>query len=255
MKKNRCLFAAAVLMLGILILVYISDESTADGFFYWCDGYVAMAENDKLSLSFTYFYRKKPIDFSDVVKIKFKDSNLIFVNSFNIFKMEESPEYKAYGITLDLSAPMQGKEQIDYLELEYATGKIELFPIGNWVFDIGASDCQLLDTWESPVLSSNPQVFAYSYQKMDKTVYVKKIQYGEGGFDERMHAEEDVISGAVELDSSAPMNYIKAKIILEKDGKNLVSYGQGSFCGALEVTKETILSSKQYFMEKDISDR
>lgn len=189
------------------------------------------------------------MDITDIVNINLKDSELVSVENYDIFRTKKSFGFKAYGMTLNLHMHSQGKEQIQYLEIEYGSGKTETFPIGTWVFDIGEADCQLLDTWQSTGASSNPQAFAFSYKIKDENVHVQSIQYALEGFERKIQEQEGFVNGTIALDNDAPMNYIKARIWVKAEGMDLVSYGKGSYCGALGVTKETILKSREHFSD------
>lgn len=64
--------------------------------------------------------------------------------------------------------------------------------------------------------------------------------------------ENELIGYAI-LESSAPMKYIKAKIIVNYKDNQLISYAKGCYCGALNISEEDIEQSKQYSKSQNSS--
>lgn len=233
-----------------ILLICFFKQAEPDGFFYWCDGYVALAENENIELSFTYFYEKRHINFEDIIDVDFLAASMVTVDSYDIFEREEGVEFKSYGITLDLSMKGRGKEVLEYLQIEHNDGTKDIFPLGTWVFVSGPEDCDLLDTWESPVVSSDSQKFVFVYNKKYEDIAVKYIQCAEVQNNCEMEVAGDLVSGVIELSSNAPMSFIKSMITMEVNNQTKIAYGKGCYCGAMDVTKESIIKSKKFSKEK-----
>lgn len=232
-----------ILIIAAAVTCKVSTQES-DGFFYLCNGYVADAKNNHLSLAFTYFYENACIDFDDVTSISFHNSKLTQIESYQIFQMEKKKRFKSYGIVMDINFVDRGMEQIENISIRHSSGKEDIFPIGTWVFDIDEEDCNLLDTWSSPAVSGEANKFVYNYMKLDNDIDVKMIQYGKDSKLKVSYKNEMSINGIVDLESETPMNYIKTKIFVMNDGKYKLSYGKGCYCGGLNVSEDSILKSQ-----------
>ena len=249
MKKK----SAVVLMCLFLTLANCSScyhVQKASGFFAWMDGYVAVAEKTRFTFALTYFYESKdaPIKMENVIGLAFENiSNNVKIDSYSIEKNSgnDGDKYSAYGVTVVCSASSIGSFETDHLIIQFADNSQLSYPIGAWVFDIGAGepDTEYVDTWGSPAASQVGNVFPYIYVT-ESDVKISKIWVGK----DTVISNEDGLdlSGNIKLESSAPISYIKSKIEISRNGEKHIFYAKGCYCGAYGIDESVLDLFSEY---------
>lgn len=185
------------------------------GFFAWMDAYIATEANTENYIAITSFFDKKPFGVDDVTDITFLDiGNEVVINSFTVANLEDfNKDYSAYAITFNYTAKATGVFETSGVKITLNTNKIIEYPVGKWTFDVGESSEEIVDTWESPAVSSNGVI-------NNGTIDIHE------GF-------------------SSPFLYIKSKIDILLNNENKINYGKGCYCGAMNSTEDMIEVSKK----------
>ncbi len=253
-KKNLVSFIVAVIAIVFIsqYLIPIGSDNTYDDFFYWIDGYVAFEENSQTSFALTYYYNKNKsyTNFNKINRMEFMNADNVSIANYTIADMKfgKNAKYSAYSITINLLSNSIGTDSVHYLKIYTDTINYKIYPIGSWFFDIGPkeSNPDLLDTWSSPVITDNSSEFPYSYKVISKNIKIRELWYGENQFLES--ADGLKYENKVNITSStAPVKYIKSKIIVEKNNQIYTVYGKGCYSGAMSTSDESIELSKQYY--------
>lgn len=241
-----------LLALTILLIPYIKkDNSMSDDFFYWIDGYVAFEENSQTSFALTYYYDKAKNHISNdkINRIEFIDADNISITNYTIAEMdfENDAKYSGYSITLDIKSNSIGIDQINYIKIYTDSNSYSIYPIGTWVFDIGPKEGNpdVLDTWSSPVASDNSNEFPYLYKLNSNNTKVLELWYGEKEYIKAINGIQ--LEGSIDISSNtAPVKYIKTKMVVENNNKLYTVYGKGCYCGAINTSDESVELSRQY---------
>lgn len=229
-----------------------SKGQTDKGFFAWMDAYIAAEKDAGNTIAVTMFFENKPFDEKDVSNISFIDINKdVMIEHYTIEDSgKKDKKYSSYSFTLDYRANEAGVYKTSGILINLASNETLEYTIGDWVFDIGEQNSEVLDTWSSPAATSNKDEFPYDYTVTTPGYVIKEIYYG---LDSSLDGEPED-KGAIRLEPySSPFVYIKSKVVLEKDGRSITNYGKGCYCGAMSLPEELpdfIDVSKEHNMGK-----
>lgn len=230
----------------ILIACSCSKTNKNLGFFAWMDAYIAIEKDETNSIAITLFFEDKPFSKDDISSIALLDiENDVEVTKFNIEYSDEEKQYSSYIITLEYLAKSIGVYNTTGVEIELLTGENITYPIGLWTFDVDESSFGAVDSWRSPAVSSNGNEFPYDYSMELSNYKIQKIYFGENLYEDGKNVKN---KGIITLEEyySAPIVYIKSKIIVSESDVNIIDYGKGCYCGALDFNEEDMeLSRKQ----------
>lgn len=240
-----------LLIIGILT-IGCSSKRELNGFFAWMDGYLAMAVGEEVEVGLTFFYQQNKVPFTadDFLTLSFDDIDQIEISDYSITPLdEERPQgYRGYVFDLTIKAEEKGVFRTDKLVANINNESV-VFPIGDWIFDIeegiSPSDEEgIIDIWGSPGAWSNPEVFIYDYKVTDKNTTLKEIWL----------SEDTILSEAMGLPlvndvelprgMSAPIKFIRPKLILTVNGEEVITFGMSSYVGAINNQKDMVEKSK-----------
>ena len=247
-----------IMLTCILLLVPLygctSDTQKAlnNGFFIWMDGYCAagLGEKNSVALSFYYDSKYETITDKDIVSIAFEDiSQDVQISNFRVEDLEISDHtYQGFSLTMDLDFHKKGLYKTDRLLIDLKNNQHCSLPIGNFTFDIGApADETLLDTWSSPVATSNADNFAYDFKLVEDSTRINSITYAENKNIQDSNGINS--SGSIILSEAyhSPIKYIKPKIELISQNHTQIVYSKiGCYCGAIDFSDHIIEVSKEY---------
>ncbi len=211
--------------------------------------YIAIEKNTENTIAVTMFYEGKTFGKNDVSNIAFIgiDENII-IEGFQIEDLDQTDnKYSSYSITLNYKANEVGIFETSGIIINLTSNKSIEYSIGDWVIDVNEQTTEVIDTWSSPVASSNKNEFPYDYLIIEPNYKIKEIHYGPNQY----IGNEPESQGVINLEYySSPIVYIKSKVILEKDGSKIINYGKGCFCGAIGLSEEVITASKERYINK-----
>lgn len=211
--------------------------------------YIAIEKNTENTIAVTMFYEGKTFGKNDVSNIAFIgiDENII-IEGFQIEDLDQTDnKYSSYSITLNYKANEVGIFETSGIIINLTSNKSIEYSIGDWVIDVNEQTTEVIDTWSSPVASSNKNEFPYDYLIIESNYKIKEIHYGPNQY----IGNEPESQGVINLEYySSPIVYIKSKVILEKDGSKIINYGKGCFCGAIGLSEEVITASKERYINK-----
>ncbi len=259
---NKVKYALSYLILLIIILNCSACELKQDkinDFFAWMNSYIAMPVESKYYIALTYFFEKNKnqINLDNVHDLRFENiSDKIEILNFEIYKCETPPssKYLGYGITINFKTTDKGIFKTNNILITLNNKNTLKYPIGSWVFDVDNteeidSDEKYVDTKSSPVVSSNNKFYNYSYKIISSDVKIKRIYFD---YDKYIYNENGLPeSGRIEIskDGISPYSYIKTKIELSINDKNIIMYDKGCYCGAMNADESVIDLSKKYTEE------
>lgn len=229
-----------------------NNESLPNDFFIWMNGYIAAPVNSIHTFSLTYYYdiNSKHLIKDNISRISwFGIEDKIYITDFYIDEMdlENYWGYDAYSVALKLSFPAEGIYHCNSLRIELTDGSDFIYPLGDLNFDIDLPEPvnPVIDTWGSPVASSNSQEFVYDYKLLNDDSKIYMIKYD---FNNQIVNENGINPyNTVDINmNGSPVFYCKSKIVVEKNGNRLLSYGQGSYCGALDLSGDDVVQSRSH---------
>lgn len=250
MKKKLSIICLSVIF--IYVIASVNNSNQCGDSFLWCDSYIAAAEGSEYSVSLTYFFKNKPVDFEKISSVTFVNATNVTVKSFEFYPMEKIKKYKSIGLELKLAFGEKASSTCKLIKIIFNNGDSKMYQIGNWQFDIGEKENseQLLDIWNSPVASANSSEFPYLYIPSGDFSKIK-IQYMINQTVDVKSSNE--INGEIHLDNVAPMTIIRPRIICETNGKSIIYYGNSCYCGALDISEANI--DKSFDMKSAIEFR
>ncbi|SDG32770.1 hypothetical protein SAMN04488542_1366 [Fontibacillus panacisegetis] len=248
---GKILKLLVVISFIMTILIACSEKtklSNRTEFFAWMDAYIAVEENVANSIAITMFFEKAPYDFKEISNISFVGiQDKVKIDEFQ-FTQNQQPnlKYSSYGITLNYKAIKKGIFQTSGIIITLKSNEKIQYPVGDWTFDVGTSDAGNVNTWNSPIASSNGKQFPYQYSLNNSLGLIKKMYYGNGLFIEK--AEGINLKGTIRLEEhySSPIVYIKTKIIYSETEQEYSNYGKGTYCGAYNISEDIIEKSKEH---------
>jgi hypothetical protein len=239
-------------IIGVSLILFLFTGCTDKGnasqrqeFFAWMDSYLAVEQNVENSIAVTLFFEHAPYSTDEIASISFVGiQDQVVINDFRVETMGlPDPKYSAYVVTLTYTAKENGIFQTPGIRVTLKSNEEIQYPIGDWTFDIGKSGDGKVDTWGSPVVTSNGTQFPYIYSLKNSTGIIKKIYYGDKLFIENEHGISS--EGSIDLKGySSPIVFIKSKIVFSEDGKEFIDYGKGCYCGAVGFSEEVVEKSK-----------
>lgn len=210
------------------------ENKDVKDFFLRMDGYCAIENKQDLALAFTYYRRPNEEVFAlDEVESVSLDglTETMEITNFYFSEAEILEGYEKYVLTVNFQFPDIGLYKANLISL-HTNEQSVVYPIGEWCFEVGEADSNLLNTWDSPVISSNTTAFAYSYTTKVPDIEVESITYFDG---HTISAQDGLVALNGKINTSnasdAYMRYIKPKIQIHYDGHDYVSYGKGCYCG------------------------
>lgn len=246
------------LVLFILIVLFTSGcseklGSQPENFFVPIDSYYATGKETDHGITLTYVFKNGYAEFKEnkVASIQFADifQNVI-VKDFHITKEKyaHGADYEFYAISLDFEFNKLGLYQTHEIVIRLDDSAEHIYPIGNWVFDVGEQQAEppAINTWESPMVSSNGTRFAYAYKLEADDAKITTLWYGQ---DQKLHDPDGVpLSGNIPLENSeAPIRFIQTKMeVLHPDGTTETVYGKGCYCGAIDSPEDVFTASREY---------
>lgn len=223
-----------------------SSDASRPEFFAWMDAYLAVENHVENAVAVTLYFEHEPYSSDEISTISFADiDNQVVINNFQVEHMKlPSSKYSAYAITLNYTAQQMGIFKTSGLIVSLKSNETIQYPVGNWTFDVGHRGADKVNTWDAPVTTSSGSVFPYQYTLNNTTGTIKKIYYGD-----QQYIEDDAaidLQGTIHLARyySAPIVYVKSKIVLSEGGKTFTDYGEGCYCGAVHFSKDVLEQSK-----------
>jgi hypothetical protein len=219
------------------------------------DGYVAEEVQKEGTVALTLYFPKggKPFATGAISALEFVGiEDKIEVSNFYVDINEQGStctKYDSYGIILTYHCLAHGTFETDQIALHFYNGTEAKYKIGNWVFDVGEKGADIVDAFGSPAVTSNGSQFDYTYDLADKDAKILKLWVGNAA-PETSDAGLPA-SGTVELESNAPVKYIKAKIEVQKEGQTLIAYAKGCYCGACGFDDNTFETFREYSIGSD----
>lgn len=229
-----------------------NNESLPNDFFIWMNGYIAAPVNSIHTFSLTYYYdiNSKHLIKDNISRISWLGiENKINIIDFYIDDMdlENFGDYSAYSVALKSAFSIEGIYHCNSLRIELTDGSDIIYPIGELYFDIDLPEPvnPVIDTWRSPVASSNSQEFVYDYKLLNVDSKIYKIKFESNN--QIVNTNGISPNNTVDINANgSPVFYCKPKIIVETNGIRLLSYGQGSYCGALDLSGDEIVQSRSH---------
>lgn len=244
MKKS---IKIVIICIAMILSISCTKQKTSNEFFAWMDAFIAIEKDIENSIAVTLFFDEAPFAKEDVTNIIFIDIyDEININSFTIEDMEQTDsEYSSYSITLYYSSDTIGVSETSGIIISLNTNETIEYPIGKWIFDVSEQNEEIVNSWSSPVASSNVNEFPYDYTLIEEGDYIKRIYY-----DKDLFVTEDLISakkGIIDISNrfNSPIVYIKSKIIVSRNNKEIIDFGKGCYCGAIGFSDEMLELSKQ----------
>lgn len=142
--------------------------------------YIAIEKNTENTIAVTMFYEGKTFGKNDVSNIAFIgiDENII-IEGFQIEDLDQTDnKYSSYSITLNYKANEVGIFETSGIIINLTSNKSIEYSIGDWVIDVNEQTTEVIDTWSSPVASSNKNEFPYDYLIIESNYKIKEIHYG-----------------------------------------------------------------------------
>ncbi len=250
MKKVICLS----LIVFLILLTSCAEQTTKtpkQAFFIQTDGYLAAEVDTTYSVAFSLYYAlNDPIlKAEDISLVKFvgisPDIEVINLQTQDL--TVTNGILGGFGLLLELRFNRIGLHETEQITLSI-DGETYTLPIGKWVFDIGESEENTyIDTWSSPGVSSNPNLFPYDYILLNSDSKVKQITYAKNG---NITDEDGIqLSGNIDLTQTynAPIKYIKPKMqVSTPDGDVIIYSDTGCYCEAIDYSDDIIDVSKEY---------
>jgi hypothetical protein len=208
-------------------------------FFVWTQGYLASPVNEENTVALTLYEenRTPAFDFSEIETVQLEgvsaqDISLEYV--LVPIDAESGEGYQPYALRLTYIPHRTGMYAAESVTFVLKDQTQFTYPIGRLVFDIGEADSDTINTWSSPVASSNPNEFPYQYFLYGVGAKLIEMKIGET---EVFAAPEGLpVEGKITLEDSyaAPLVIIRAKLRVDQEGEIVVSYGKACYCGAME---------------------
>lgn len=242
MKKNS---KVIIIFMIIVLLSSCLKKENSNEFFAWMDAYIAIDKGTENAIAITLFYEKEPFNKEDIAHIKFIDINKeVEIKSFNVESSNQlNKRYSSYGITLNYIANKTGIYETSGVEITFKSNKSIEYPVGDWKFDISEKSADVIDSWNSPVASTNSEKFLYDYKIIEPDAKIERIYYGED-----LYVEDNISNqGLINIDNyDSPIVYVKSKIITSINGSEKIDYGKGCYCGAIGFSEDTLNLSKEH---------
>lgn len=162
----------------------------------------------------------------------------------------DDDKYMGYSFELDLKFLNKGNYKTEFVKFNFYDGSEAIYPIGKYFFDIDEPEAinPVIDTWSSPVASSDGTFFVYDYKSNDLNAVIKELKYGELSIDS---AESIALKNKIKLENyNSPVKFIKTKIKVKLNDNYSIVYGKGCYCGALNIDENDIVRSLEYSNEK-----
>lgn len=251
--KCLCLILITLILASTMHGCVPSRSKNGSDFFFWMDGYVAVPIDSNLKIALTYYYKKnsKPIDINNISSMEFVGLNDVNIETFTINQMEfgANAKYNGYSFELDLNFPQKGIFTTEHLILHFNNATESVFPIGNWIFDVGEQEQNdpAIDTWNSPSASSDNSKFVYEYKLNDSAAIITELSYGN---QMKIYSENGIaLIDSLELEGDAPVKYIKTKMIVKINDIYTIVYGKGCYCGSLDIDNIDVEASAIYSID------
>ena len=240
-----------VLLVFLSILMFFTAScskkvtNSENIYFTWMNTYYAMGVGSEAVIALTCFCvaSTQPINSDDITGLEFDGiQNNVLISSYEVkySQADSSQKYSHYNVIVNFSANNQGVYETNKLIFDMKDGRSLSYLIGMCVFDVGEKETETddIDLWSSPVASSKGDEFPYTYDTNSPDDKIIEMQVGKNQI--ITSANGLAAEGKILLHSTAPVNYIKTKIIVEVDGKNQTFYGKGCYCGGVNLTDADI---------------
>lgn len=248
--KNRL----TVCLLFVLCLLTACGEKKDELnlFFAWTQGYLASPVNEENTIALTFYENKQTpaFDLSEIEAVRldgFPVPDISFEYELSPIDVESRDEYQPYALSLAYTPSLMGVYAVESVTFILKDTTQLTYPVGRIVFDIGPAESHAIDTWESPIASSNPNDFPYQYSLYSSEAKLTKLQIGESKI--LAAAEGLPIEGKVSLKDSysAPLVIIRSKLSVDQNGEIITAYGKGCYCGAINTGNSIFEQSFKYW--------
>lgn len=245
-QSFKLLIVVSIMLVSFAGCTEKQNESKRKEFFAWMDAYLAVDTDSDNAVAVTMYFKKAPYKPEDIADIAFQDlQDQIDIYGFQAGPMKlAGTDYNGYAITLSYNARSKGIFRTKGIRVTLKSNETIDYPVGDWTFDVGDPHAGKVNTASSPFASSKGERFEYQYARLDTNGIVTRIYYG----DQQYIEDENglALSGSIDLSGhySSPVVYIKSKIVLSENGRPFLNYGQGSYCGAMNHSKDILERSK-----------
>lgn len=253
MKNQKIIIILLVLTLLITVTSCSASNKYSNGFFAWMDAYIAVEKGTSNVIAVTMFYKEVPFKSDDIASIEFLgiDNKIITINSFSIDNSKQTSnvsnkKYSSYSITLNYTPNEIGTYRTSGVRITFKSNKVIDYPVGKWIFEINRKSPGYIDAWNSPVASNNGNEFTYAYLSLNSTYIIAKIYYGANLYIANKNGLQ--VTGKIDMKNcySAPIVYIKSKIIASNGEGDKTDFGKGCYCGAIGFSEDVIKSSEKH---------
>ena len=257
MKKRYIIFFMILCVSIFSICLFIRNQSSNNPvFFMQYENYIAASKGEDLELALSFFGGKNEVNQLIKATSASFDDKAIRITQFEIKEGGPVEEFYSGSIYVTCNFLEDGIWECSTISLTYPDNTTMNFPVGQWIFDVeGTLSVEVpIDIWGSPIASTNSNKFPYSYLVESDLLVVEAIQYGRDLLYWIPKGESEnnyVINGSLDLPGDAPVKYIRPKLHITYEGKPLVIYGIGCYCGAFNVSLNEIELSQKIAMSKE----
>lgn len=252
MKKYAFPFLALFLLLSVCSCTTSKDFPSTGDFFFWMDGYLAAPRNSEWNLALTYYTPpgKTSLFADNISELSFVgiDKESVHISNFEI---QDSSSGEIFGYDsqifyLTLSFSEAGIYKTNKMHVENLDGTEVDYKLGSWVFDVDqdSPSQSVINQEGSPYASSNSNFFPIQCRTLGSDPVIASIQVGLDETDSFAADSEELHK--IPLYSDAPVVYIRPKIEVFSHNLQFIEYGNGCYCGALEIDDSDLQSTLAY---------
>lgn len=232
-----CILLIAAMLLGLCACAVRDGEK---GFFFQYESYIAAARTSTIEVALSFFGSRQVVAaFETASALKFQGADGVKIATFRVEERDPVAQFHTCALIMTLSFEESGVVEETMLQASFPDGSSSAYPIGTWTFDVQDTPVseELVNVWETPAASGDGAAFPYQYMLTNPEASFQYVQYGPDAFAE-------TLAGNIALTGDAAVKLIRPRIAVEWNGEIYNVYGLCCYCGALDVTKEEILASR-----------
>lgn len=239
-------FVVAITLLGCNSSYPIANNKS---FMAWMDAYIAVEVNTENTITTAlYVQGKLPFKLNNIINIQFAgEQDKLEVVKFDITEGNASAKsYQRYDIILKCKANVEGQFEVNSIDIEFSDQPSITYPVGTWYFDVNEAAANVIDSWDSVAAISNNVELPYIYTLINEAAKLSRIQFGLLSSIENENGLP--LEGNIDIQNeySAPIVYIKTKIISTVNQQETIDYGKGTYLLAPLTNQEFVNISQKH---------